>query len=166
LSSDKSNTEVKIAKITAFQGIIVALITAVAGVSAGYFARGSEEETAKQHWIQINSIDTKNSELVRLVITVNGINYSYPSKAVWAEVGPSMSKERFPLPIESKNYTVSFSAFLSNRGPSPTLRSESQVVNDFSINKLPQKEQMYYLYLVDGSYRAAVKNVEINYSVE
>ncbi len=167
MSSGNPESHVKVAKISAIQGIVVALITAVAGVAAGYIARGGGEASPiKQHWIEINSIESNNSTLVRLVITINGINYSYPSKAVWAEIGPSMSKERFPLPQESENYRVSFSAFLSERGPAPTLRAESQEVKEISVGKLPQKDQVYYLYPVEGSYRAAVKDVVIGYSIE
>lgn len=77
-----------------------------------------------------------------------------------------MSKERFPLPQESGEYRVSFSAFLSERGPAPTLRAESQEVKEFSISKLPQKDQVYYLYPVEGSYRSAVKDVVVGYSIE
>jgi len=167
LSSSNRESEVAVAKIGRTQAIAVALITAIGGVAAGYTARGGTDATREmQHWIEVASIGSKSSSLVRLVITVNGINYFYPSKAVWAEIGPSMSKERFPLPIEPGTYRVSFAAFLSERGSAPTLRAESQEVMEFSVDKLPQKGQVYSLYPVEGSYRAAVRDVTIGYSIE
>lgn len=162
-------TKLSIAKIGAVQAIIVALITAFAGVSAGYFARGDSAPSQEvvQRWISVDGIQTIDYPLIRLVITVNGANYSYPSKAIWAQVGEN--RERFPLPMTSENYRVSFQAFLSEDGNQTALHAASQHVDEIAIDHLPANQKLYNLYEFGGSssvYGTRSNVAQIKFSVE
>ena len=129
--------------------------------------RKANKVTLKQRWIKLNSIETDTYSLIRLVISVNGANYSYPSKAVWAQIGTN--KERFPLPITSDEYRVSFKAFLSDPGNVPTVEASTQKVDEFSIQQLPVEDKTFELYSVGGFstvYETGKDAVQIKYSIE
>ena len=110
--------EERVAKITARQAIVVALITAAAGlIGAAIQKVSSTTNTAvQQKWLKIRGVElegfSKDSR-VRVVIYVNGIALSYPSRAIWIKVGPQMSEEEFPLPIDTDKYKISFELFIS-----------------------------------------------------
>ena len=162
-------SKISIAKIGAAQAIAVALITATAGVFAGYLARGASDNPQAhiQRWISIEGIEIENHTLIRLVATVNGVNYSYPSKAVWAQVGEN--RERFPLPATSETYRVSFQAFLSDPGNVPTTQAGSQFVDEINVSKLPVTEKSYTLFTVGGMstvYGTQDRSVQVRYSIK
>lgn len=162
-SSQNGEHQVQVAKISAFQAIIVATITAAAGLLAGYLAKPSEHNQDVQRWLVIDGAEAKEHSLIRIVATINGVYFSYPSNSVWTAVGPDMSKERFPLPT-SKNYSVSFRAFLSDPGPSKTIPGEANYVD--TIQEFPSGERTYKLYPSEGSYRGASSVLIVRYHVE
>lgn len=106
---------VQAAKVSAKGAIIVALITTLGGVVAGYLVRqpANSQQPADLHWLTIEGIEAQGYLDVRLLMTVNGVKFSYPSSSVWQEVGPRMStaNERFLLPPAEESYRVSFQAF-------------------------------------------------------
>ncbi|WP_152974838.1 hypothetical protein [Pseudomonas sp. RIT-PI-q] len=154
---------VKIAKITAFQSILVAVITAVGGLAAaGYIGRATVEP---QRWLTIESVESNEFRVGRIVVEVNGLHFSYPSTAVWAEFGAGMSREKFSLPRSSDGYRISFRAFLSNPGASsPTIPAESQVVE--TIASFPTNGLAYSLHPSEGSYKSANSVARVLYHVE
>jgi len=158
-------TSIKVAKITATQAIIVALITTIGGVMGGVFIGKSSKsvESVKQRWLHIHNVET-SSPVVRIVASVNGINYSYPSKAIWAEVGPTMSEEKFPLLYEADAYRISFSAFISDSADEIG-ENISQHVEEIKINRLPTGKMVYELYPLSSGSRSAIPKLKVYYSV-
>jgi hypothetical protein len=121
---DKAHSDhtLEAARITARQAIIVAIITSMAGVlgaAIGYFANKSSSPAPSSpapsvlHRVSIDSVrfDEDGPYAVRIVADVNGQAYSYPSRAVWADIGPTMAKEEFPL-LPAQEYRIHFSAYL------------------------------------------------------
>jgi hypothetical protein len=164
-----NKAEVTVAKFGALQAITVALITAVAGIVTGYIARGGVDNNnfEMQHWIVIEDIVSKEHKVVRVVISVNGVNYSFPSKKMWAEVGPNLSSEKFPLPNTKDNYKISFSAFVSDRGPLKDIfEYQSNEIQPFSKKQLPLSNQIYYLNKSDVTYGGMVTDVYIKFGIE
>ena len=49
-------------------------------------------------------------ERYRVIATVNGTEFTYPSgtSAKWLEIGPQMSRQRFKVPRSSNGYDISF----------------------------------------------------------
>ncbi len=163
-------TKVKVAKITATQTIVVALITTIGGGLIGFFVSSNKfpAHTASEHkqsWLVIHRIDDQAHRHVRIVASANGINYSYPSRAVWAETGPQMSSERFPLQY-SKTYRVAFSAFVTNPGASDTDETVSQEVEVISESQIPTGQKLYELYPLDRGYRGATPSLSVVYSID
>lgn len=102
----KEADAVAVAKVSARQAIVVALITAIAGLVTVLVTR--KPATAEgTHWLQIEAIDAQNRDPIRLIISVNGIYYSYPSTAAFLVPGPNIPRERFPIPA-ARDYAVSF----------------------------------------------------------
>lgn len=111
------NPTLEVARITARQAIVVALITSLAGVVGaviGYFANQHGQSTPVAfHRISFDGVTfpEQGAYAVRLVADVNGQAYSYPSRTVWADLGPTMPKEEFPL-LPAAEYRVHFQAYL------------------------------------------------------
>ncbi|HYH82306.1 MAG TPA: hypothetical protein VEX86_21120 [Longimicrobium sp.] len=135
----KDTEAVAVAKLSGRQAIIVALITAIAGVIGILVtARSKPEPAVSQHWLRIESIDAQDSAPIRLIISVNGIYYSYPSTAAFLVPGPYIPHERFPVP-PARDYAVSF-RLLTPSGP---VGESSQV--DFVVS-LPAEDRVYNLW--------------------
>ena len=165
MPNKQSDAEVKVAKITATQAVLVALITSVASLAAGVFVAkksGDTPSTATQRWLVIERVEGDASHHVRIVAHVNGVNFSYPSNAVWTEIGPQMSRERFPLPIETDVYRVSFSAFtkLPPLG-APIEETTSQQVEGVRVSQLPVTGKTYELFPLAGGYRGATPGFRV-----
>ncbi len=108
-------------KLSKSQAIYVALITGVFLVLAAILPviiKG-ESKPQEQSWIVIKKIEyisrgsgdpTDANVVGRLIINVNGINYSYPSKAMYQQLhgGSSFPNEQFPLPVNLNPLHVSF----------------------------------------------------------
>jgi hypothetical protein len=171
VANKQQDTGVKVAKITAMQAILVALITSVASLTAGFLvAKKSSDIPASavtQRWLVIERVEGDSTRHVRIVAHVNGANFSYPSKAVWSEIGPQMSRERFPLPLESSTYRVSFSAFNKLPPPgAPIEETTSQQAEEIKVSLLPVSSKSYELYPLAGGYRGATPGFRVIWSIE
>jgi hypothetical protein len=159
--------QIKVARISALQAVVVATITAGAGVLAGYISRPSVHDPPKQTWIVLDGAEAEEiADLagIRVVLMVNGLHFSYPTNSVWTEVGPRMSQERFPLPSEPY-YTVSFRAFLSRSGNrEPMFAGDANYVD--RISEVPSGERTYLLYPVHGVFRGDAPFLKLRYHIE
>jgi len=61
-----------------------------------------------QRWLRLLGVEGLEGFNARIIIRVNGMAYSYPSQAVWSQVGLGISTEDFPLPVGENAYRVSF----------------------------------------------------------
>src|SRR5437660_6091079 len=109
--------DVEVASITSRQAIVVAAITATAGLAGGYFGRpvinsSPTVPSTAEHRLRILRVNALPGQAVRIVADVDGQGYSYPTRALWADVGPHMSQEDFPLPTGRLEYRIHFSAFV------------------------------------------------------
>jgi len=163
--------EVQVAKISARQAIAVALITSIAGLVGAGIGIGLKTSSASApgmvHRISVEGVDYQECRdrcAIRVVTEVNGQAYSYPSRVVWADIGPSMSKEQFPL-VSSPEFAVNITAFL--RYPDGHIELlRSQVLNRDSAAALPV-EREYRLFPVDGGFtRGATDRVTVHYRIE
>jgi hypothetical protein len=105
----KQDVQLRIARLSAFQAITVAVIVAIAGIITGYFGHEQIRGVTSSHpkrWLTIEDLESIGFSTCRIVVSVNGYNYSYPSTAVWARVGAA-PREHFALP-EAPVYHVAF----------------------------------------------------------
>jgi hypothetical protein len=83
---------------------------------------------------------------VNHAIEVGMVFHSYPSRVVWADIGPSMSKEEFPLaPAES--YKVHFDAYLRSPDGHVMFLQSQQLYETWPGHDA--KFQLYTPYSVD-----------------
>ncbi|MBX3315220.1 MAG: hypothetical protein KF906_12995 [Actinobacteria bacterium] len=165
--------DVHIAKIARSQAIIVALITTLGGSVAGFFLGGGLQgkSSIEQQWLVIEGIEGDVKTPIRVVANVNGISYSYPSKAVWTEIGPTMAKESFPLPAGEEKYNVSFSILYKPLAIDPTkdlIRGPGQN-NDIVKHlrsQLPTQPNGYDIYPVENGLRGAKPELKVIYHIE
>jgi len=138
--------EVQVARITARQAIIVAAITAVAGLLGAVISSSLHTDTVKastQHFIKMPTriAGLPEGTSIRIVADVNGQGYSYPTHFVWADVKSDMAIERFPLPVGQSEYNVEVSVFIrGDKGEIVLARTNPRkiTVND---NKEPQANE-------------------------
>jgi hypothetical protein len=171
-SEENTEATVRAARITATQAIIVAVITTFGGGVIGFLAnqygasnRANVAAEYSQRWLVIRNVEDSASRHVRIVASVNGLFFSYPSRAVWAETGPQMSSERFPLPNQD-SYKVAFSAFVTSPGAPDTGEAESQEVVSIEAKQIPSGDKTYHLYRIERGYRDAVPSLRIVYAIE
>ena len=135
----EEDSQVRVAKITAFQAIVVAVIT-VAGGSLGYFIGGSgktkteTKQEIKQNWLTIKDVNYSGS--VRIVVNVNGNNFSYPSDRIWAGNVENAPQEKFPLPI-AEQYNISVTALVGSSDPG---YSGSYATKEFHTDEIGQAQ--------------------------
>ncbi len=132
----------QIAKITARKAVIVAVITAISGILvgivSGYQSGRSAQADTKQHWITLKPVVAEPFEVgsaVRVIVLANSQAYSYPSRAVWADIGPRMSRETFPLPVDTAEYRFRFEVFYRRADGSKVLYT-SQEVHEISTSEI------------------------------
>lgn len=168
MSSQSSDSNIKVAKITATQAIIVAIIMTFGGALTGYLFSGKNKTSALpiQHWLQIHKIEGEKDDLVKIVATVNGTSYRYPSRLEWTEIGSQMSPEKFPLPLSSSCYHISFMASITYPGPVPIEKTDSQMVHEVKLSQVPTGDQIYELYLVIDDRICAKPRLRIIYSIK
>jgi hypothetical protein len=151
--------EVQVARITARQAVVVALITAVSGILlgilTGYQSGRSAPRDVRQHWITLKPVvaePASEGSAVRVVVLANSQAYSYPSRAVWADIGPKMSRESFPLPIGADEYRIRFEVFF--RSPDSQIISyTSQEVHEIEVSTLKgSSEQKYTIFPLDQDF--------------
>lgn len=117
--------EERVAKITAKQAIIVALITALAGLSGAIIQKHvtstNKVQEAKQSWLYITGVELSNTNTnhhVQIMVEVENTTFVYPSRIAGVLVSPNMEKPFFHLPIGREEYTVAFKIY-SPWGPQP-----------------------------------------------
>lgn len=163
-----SESEIRVAKIGALQAITVALITAVAGLAAGYYARpqqSTSDSTPKQRWLEIEGVDSNGFRRARVVAVVDsGVSFSYPTDAVWAELGQDMPSQRFPLPSTSSAYNVQFRAFLTNTLSDTAVLAECTFVEELKVTELPTRAT-YDLFPVVNGQRGANSVATVRFAV-
>jgi hypothetical protein len=89
--------------------------------------KAAEAQAAEQHWLRVRSVTGLDGSRARVIVRVNGRAYSYPSRIPWNRLGPGMSPEEFPLPIDARTYEVSFELLIS-AGDNQFRRYQSQEV--------------------------------------
>jgi hypothetical protein len=117
MNKPQKDSQVQVAKITAFQAIAVALIT-VAGGSLGYFLGESGKAKSKSE-IKQNALIIKNVDYAgkaRIVVSVNGNNFSYPATKIWAGNMEQAPQEKIPLPL-GEQYKIFFTALICPSDP-------------------------------------------------
>jgi hypothetical protein len=162
--------EIEVARITARQAIIVAMITAVAGLAGGYFGRPAVKSSPTdspliEHRLRILGVSgAALGQAIRIVADVDGQGYSYPSRALWADIGPEMSQEDFLLPAGKVEYRIRFSAFVrdENGRLSEATSQEGEVI---PVAATPLQRQ-YALHVLDaGFHRALSEPWSVKYEV-
>ena len=167
---------VQAARISAKATAIVALITTIGGAFAGYLLRpneGNKKATAPLHWIKIERIESTKIMDVRILATVNGVKFSYPSTTIWQEVGPNQSAaiERFLIPPAEGTYRVSFYAFVSDFSRHYSGEATSSQVHEIDVSKLPTNVLSYDLYgsvrpMTRGGEPGEANAIRVFYSIE
>lgn len=159
--------KIKIARITARQAIIVALITAASGVLvgllSGYRSGKSAQIDTVQRWITVKPVVAEpytSGSAVRVIAMVNSQAYSYPSRAVWADIGPRMSKESFPLPVGADEFRFRFEVFY--RGPNGEITAyTSQEVDEIKSSELSGSvERTYSIFPLDRTFTRGAQRVD------
>lgn len=155
----EESREVQVARITARQGIVVAVVTAISGILlgilTGYQSGRSAPRDVRQHWVTLKPVvaepDSEGNS-VRVIVLANSQAYSYPSRAVWADIGPKMSRESFPLPIGADEYRIRFEVFL-RRPDGRIILYTSQEVHEIEVSTLKgSSEQEYAVFPLDQDF--------------
>lgn len=112
--------QVRIARITSKQAILVALITSLAGLLGAAIQKYGFGESAapvvdiQQDEVRFRGIEFDGSTDVqryRVVMNVDGVPYSYPGRSVWKKVGPKVPDQGFPLRADRREHTVGIEVF-------------------------------------------------------
>ena len=160
----RRTANVEVARITARQAIVVALITTIGGIAAGVIANREftrRNSFAAQRWLRIDGVRSTQPSDVRLIISVNGYNYSYPSTSVWVRPGAYTPRERFALP-PAEVFRVSFSVLLDDEPLG--FEHGSPVVNEHSA--VPTATPQTYRISTQVVRGGKAEDVEINYTIE
>lgn len=150
------------------------MATILVGLLGGAFALGvwiAEQPNRNgpalsQRWLVIEGIEADQHEVARITVAVNGDEYiSFPAAHVWAELKPTMPKERYPLPVGVERYSLRFAAFLSDRGPAPTVEARCQQAEVVSASELPILPRRCDLFPSEGSYWGGQRIGVVRFSV-
>jgi hypothetical protein len=107
--------KVQIARITARQAMVVALITALAGVFGvalqryGLAEPQPKPEAPQQDAVRFDGIEFQDPDAIkryRVVLNVDGFPYSYPGNRVWHDVGLKAPEQMFPLKVGASKHIV------------------------------------------------------------
>lgn len=160
---------VHIARISARQAIIVAAITAVAGVvgSVISYSQGARHSPT-QHYLRVVRVEKRGfpnmNPSVRIVADINDQPYSYPSRAVWTDISHGEPGESFPLLAGQAEYVLRFSAFYRRDDASVQQLTNSEVVR-LQASQLPVVDT-FSLYLLDSGFtRGGPDGLVIYYEV-
>jgi hypothetical protein len=162
--------EIQVAKISARQAITVTVITALAGllgVLATIYFRGDKphsELVQRTLALPLRVIAPDSAKYsLRIVADVNGQYYSYPSRAIFADISDTMSVEKFLLPCNSESYSVSFTVFL--RYPDGHIQQlSSNDSQSISVSKLPT-EREYLLSGLDEGFTRGGNRLIVTYEI-
>jgi hypothetical protein len=165
--------QVQVARIAAWQAIVVAAITAAGGALAGYFAKpGSSlpdtslHQFAEQHYLIIRGIDASPGQMVRVVARINNVLYAYPADVTFTPVTPAMPEQKLPLPLSEGKYIVSFEAQLMGHRCDEVSLARSRETPHFDATALPSEVQSYQLLRVDAGGAYGVPALTVRYSFQ
>jgi len=135
----KGNTaQLAVAKVAAWQAVIVALITTIGGVFIGIWSqRHARANTPPpQRWLTIQSVkfDPQSPLIkkVRLIANVNSVSFSMPIVEPWIYAGADVSPVRFPLPTGDSTFRVRFSGFaVESRDRGEQIKFLCEFLQDF-----------------------------------
>jgi hypothetical protein len=168
--SQGETSEVRIARISAKQAIIVATITALAGVVGSIisYSQGARRSPAAQHYLKIVRVEKRGfpnmHPSVRIVADINDQPYSYPSRAVWTDISDEEPGESFPLLTNQSEYVLRFSAFYRRDDGEVQQLTSSEVVR-LAASQLPMMNT-FSLYLLDkGFSRGGPDGIVIHFEV-
>jgi hypothetical protein len=123
----------------------------------------AQQVPATIHRISIDGVSAQAGDIyaVRIVADVNGQAYSYPSRTVWADVGPGMAKEDFPLAPASE-YRVHFQVYLRDSiGQISLLQSQALQLAPSGI------DLQYDLFRVDAEFARVVQpTLSVKYHIQ
>ncbi|NUO83281.1 hypothetical protein HUU05_24685 [candidate division KSB1 bacterium] len=161
------DTQVKVAKIGAMQAIVVTLIT-VAGASLGYFLGDAGKTKAspkvQQYWLTVQSV--KYSGAARIVININGNDFSYPAKQVWAGEGYTTPQEKMPLPIDAEVFHITFTALVDDPDPNFNGQYPSKLAEEtIGVQQIPTGERTVSGIPSVGS-QTLSPMIEIKYAID
>lgn len=162
------DTQVKVAKIGAMQAIIVTLLT-VAGGSLGYFlgdaGKAKSAPKVQQHWLTVQSV--QYSGAARIVINVNGNDYAYPAKQVWAGANYNTAQEKFPLPIDADSFQLTFTALVDDADPNFEGHYSSKLGEEkIGVQQLPTGVRTVSGIPAAGNAQTPAPFLEIKYAIE
>ncbi len=162
------DTQVKVAKISAIQAIVVAVIT-VAGGSLGYFlgdaGKMKSAPKVQQHWLTVAGVSYAGT--ARIVININGNDFSYPAKQIWAGADYDATQEKIPLPIDSEVFQITFTALVDDADPNfagfySTKLGEEKI----GASQMPTGMRTISGIPSAGSAQALAPLLEIKYAIE
>lgn len=163
--SQKHDTSLQIASITARQAIIVALITSVAGLVGVYIGNQHKNSDTVERRIKLTTVDSPEPGAVRIVFEVNGQPYSYPSRVIWADVSQHMSQESFPLPLSASSFSIHVFAYFRGSANGKIRRFETQEAKGVSTSTLPTQSEIA-LYEVDSeSFHRGISKLTVGFEV-
>ncbi len=163
VQQDQQAVQLRVAKISAIQAVVVALITAIAGVVVGYLAAPGRSVPQPQRRLVIESVQLPRAfSLARVVVSINGQAYSYPATELWTQIGDA--KENFLLPAAPR-YRVYVTGFVSNPGQNPIVRLSAPRADDFAAEQIPVEDRVVPLHTAEGSYRGSHDMVTVQYSI-
>lgn len=163
-----NDTQVKVAKIGAMQAIIVTLIT-VAGASLGYFlgdsGKAKSSPKPQPHWLTVQSVDYSGA--ARIVININGNDFSYPAKQVWAGADYNAAQERIPLPIDADMFQIAFTALVDDPNPNFSGHFTSKLGEEkISAQQIPTGVRTISGIPAAGNAQTLAPFLEIKYTLE
>ena len=163
-----NDAQVKVAKIGAMQAIVVTLIT-VAGASLGYFLGDSGKAKAsykpQQHWLTMQSV--KYSGAARIVINLNGNDFSYPASQVWAGEDFESRQEKIPLPIDAEVFQITFTALVDDADPNFGGHSVTKLGEEkIGLQQIPTGVRTVSGIPATGNTQTLSPFLEIKYAIE
>lgn len=164
----KEPAQIRAARISAKQAIIVAAITAFAGILGSLISYSQGvRHSPSQHYLKIIKVEKHGfpnvNPSVRIVANVNRQPYSYPSEAVWSDIRSGTPGESFPLPSDQSEYALRFSAFYrADDGRILQLTSSSSEM--IPLSSLPVLAT-FDVFLLDSGTRGGPNGLTIQYEI-
>jgi len=160
---------ISLAKINAWQAILVALITTAGGVVGGAWlaTRDAKSKTSavpqqSQCWLTVLGVEGPKENLEgRIIIYCDDVAFSIPSQTAWAKLDRQMDKTRFPLPVNRSVHAVRFE-ILQKDGR----RITSDEVQQFALEHIPTGSESYIARIQDGATFSGIEGARIRFSID
>lgn len=143
--------------VRAWQPILVAIVSAIGGIAAGYFANSQQQQQPQeeaQHWLIVKGVSGVGGSYdasVRLVVRVNSVPFAYPVFATMAQIEPAMPEMRIPLPCGTDEYIIAFEGTLDAPRLGGVAELRSREATRFRKGHLPDALQQYELLVTTRS---------------